>query len=190
MGETAQIPAPGPGRANQKARTRAALVAAAIKLVREGLLLSIQDAAAEALVSVATAYRYFTSAEDLWEEASIQAIDLDAWLEDVHRRIEAAGDDPIARAEVAARLVGGRMLEDQLPFRLLVKAGLDRWLAQLDQQEPDGHMPVPGQAGGTRPTPWSSRLFETHSPPGNSSVSSAPWPWCRGPTRCSPSPTR
>ncbi len=142
MGETAQIPAPGPGRANQKARTRAALVAAAIKLVREGRPLSIQDAAAEALVSVATAYRYFTSAEDLWEEASIQAIDLDAWLEDVHRRIEAAGDDPIARAEVAARLVGGRMLEDQLPFRLLVKAGLDRWLAQLDQQEPDGHMPV------------------------------------------------
>ena len=53
------------------------------------------DAAAEGLVSVATAYRYFTSAEDLWAEASWQAVEIDGWLDEVERQIEAAGDDVI-----------------------------------------------------------------------------------------------
>src|SRR6476661_6021864 len=125
MGETARVAAGDSSRVNQKARTRAALVAAGVKLVREGRPPSIPDAAADALVSVATAYRYFTSAEDLWAEASLEAVELDGWFDDVERQIEAAGDDVMARAEVAARLVGGRMLADQLPFRQLVKAGLE-----------------------------------------------------------------
>jgi AcrR family transcriptional regulator len=141
MGETADVAARGSSRVNQKARTRAALVAAAIKLLREGRPPSIPDAAAEALVSVATAYRYFTSAEDLWAEASLEAVELDGWLDDVERQIEGAGDDVMARAEVAARVVG-RMLEDQLPFRQLAKAELERWFAQLDHPEPEGQVPV------------------------------------------------
>jgi AcrR family transcriptional regulator len=142
MGETARVAARDSSRVNQKARTRAALVAAAVTLVREGRPPSIPDAAAEALVSVATAYRYFTSAEDLWAEASLEAVEFDGLLDDVERQIEAAGDDVMARAEVAARVVVGRMLEDQLPFRQLVKAGLEQWFAQRDQPEADEHMPI------------------------------------------------
>lgn len=92
-------------------------------------------------MSVATAYRYFTSAEDLWGEASWQAVEIDGWLDDVERQIEAAGADVMARAEVAASVVR-RMLEDQLPFRQIAKAELERWFAQLERHEPEEQVPV------------------------------------------------
>jgi AcrR family transcriptional regulator len=117
-------------RTNQKARTRADLVAAAARLLAQGRPPSIPDAAAAALVSVATAYRYFPSAEDLWSEAASQALDFDAWLTDVDDEIDKAGDDVTARAEVAARIVGGRMLAEQRPFRQLIKASFERWFTQ------------------------------------------------------------
>src|ERR1700689_4225275 len=58
-------------RSNQKTRTRAALLQAATDLFREGRSPSMPEAADRALVSVATAYRYFSSAEDLWWEATL-----------------------------------------------------------------------------------------------------------------------
>lgn len=118
------------GRTNQKARTRADLVAAAGRLLAEGRPPSIPDAAAAALVSVATAYRYFTSAEDLWSEAASQSLDFDSWLAQVDQEIDKVGDDVAARAELAARIVGGRMLADQGPFRQLTKASFERWFTQ------------------------------------------------------------
>jgi AcrR family transcriptional regulator len=144
MDETARVGGSPSSRVNQKTRTRAALLAAAGKLVREGRPPSMPDAAAEALVSVATAYRYFATADDLWAEASIAAADIDGWLEAAHREIEAAGRDPVARAEVAARVIGGRMLDDPLPFRQLVKAGMDQWFAQHNDPKVDR---VPVRAG-------------------------------------------
>jgi AcrR family transcriptional regulator len=47
------------GRENQKLRTRRALVAAARELITQGRLPSVADVAEAALVSPATAYRYF-----------------------------------------------------------------------------------------------------------------------------------
>jgi AcrR family transcriptional regulator len=47
------------GRRNQKARTRDALVAAARTLLAEGTTPTVEEAAAAALVSRTTAYRYF-----------------------------------------------------------------------------------------------------------------------------------
>ena len=58
------------GRSNQKARTRTALLQSATGLVKEGRPPSMPEAADRALVSIATAYRYFSSAEELWWEAS------------------------------------------------------------------------------------------------------------------------
>lgn len=49
------------GRTQQKQRTRAALVAAAREQVARGLSPTVEDAAAAASVSRATAYRYFPS---------------------------------------------------------------------------------------------------------------------------------
>lgn len=120
------------GRANQKARTRAALLQAATDLVRDGRPPSMQDAADRALVSIATAYRYFASAEDLWWEASTAAVALQPVFATAHEHIEAAGSDPRARLEAIIRSLGFEMLDDQVPYRLLAKAALAQWLRQVD----------------------------------------------------------
>jgi len=57
-------------RANQKARTRAAIIAAAQELQRQGTLPTVEQAAEQARVSRATAYRYFPTKEALLVELS------------------------------------------------------------------------------------------------------------------------
>lgn len=127
------------GRTNQKERTRRALLQAASELIREGLEPSVPEAAARALVSVATAYRYFSSAEDLfWEasEAGLTEISAEALT-----NVEAAGDDPQARLEATIRSIGFRMLDDEAPFRQAAKLALDQWFRQVDV-DPGDRVPV------------------------------------------------
>jgi AcrR family transcriptional regulator len=57
-------------RANQKARTRAAIIAAARELQRQGTPPTVEQAAEQARVSRATAYRYFPTKEALLVEIS------------------------------------------------------------------------------------------------------------------------
>jgi AcrR family transcriptional regulator len=60
----------GPGgRVNQKARTRAAIVDACAELVRSGAEVTMPEVASRALVSEATAYRYFPDLISLLREA-------------------------------------------------------------------------------------------------------------------------
>ena len=59
------------GRANQKRRTRKDLLEAASRLMREGRRPSLDEVAEAALVSRATAYRYFSGIEALLLEASL-----------------------------------------------------------------------------------------------------------------------
>jgi AcrR family transcriptional regulator len=59
------------GRSNQKRRTRKALLEAAGRLMKEGRKPSFEEVAEAALVSRATAYRYFTGVEPLLVEASL-----------------------------------------------------------------------------------------------------------------------
>lgn len=94
------------------------------------------EAADRALVSVATAYRYFTTAEELWEEAAVFSIDELFDEEAVLRALDAAGDDVEARLEVVIRMIGWRMLDEELPYRHMAKTSLDRWFAQ--QRRGDG----------------------------------------------------
>ena len=61
------------GRAAQKLRTRRALLAAARALASRGEHVTVTAAAAEAGMSRATAYRYFTSGETLAMEAALDA---------------------------------------------------------------------------------------------------------------------
>jgi AcrR family transcriptional regulator len=129
------------GRANQRARTRAALTRAAGDLMREGHAPSMPAAADRALVSVATAYRYFATAEELWEEAAVFAIDEVVDEAAVERAVEAAGDDVEARLEVVVRQIGWTMLDEELRYRQMAKTSLDRWFAQ--QRNPDAdHRPT------------------------------------------------
>src|SRR6202161_2040694 len=57
------------GRANQKARTRAAIVDACGDLVRSGAEVTMPEVARRAMVSEATAYRYFPDLISLLREA-------------------------------------------------------------------------------------------------------------------------
>lgn len=127
------------GRSNQRARTRAALLDAATQLVREGRPPSIPDAADLALVSVATAYRYFPSADQLWLEASDALVEWEPTLAESNARIEAAGDDVMDRLEAAIQAVGFRMIDDQAPYRRVAQSALDQWFSAA--HEPHGERP-------------------------------------------------
>ena len=98
------------------------------------------EAADRALISVATAYRYFASAEDLWWEGSAAAINEPA-ITATDNLIEAVGSDPEARLEALIRLVNFPMLDDQVPYRRLAKAALEQWFSQADTPE-GGRAPV------------------------------------------------
>ena len=117
-------------RVNQKARTRAAILEAAIEILREGREPTVPEAAERARVSPATAYRYFPSAEDLQHEASDELLSFVSSSGEVASAIDAAGDDVYARVEALVRTLGHRMLTDQAPFRQQAKAGHERWFAQ------------------------------------------------------------
>ena len=62
-------PVPSDPRANQRERTRSAIMDGARKLLREGKIPSVADAAEVARVSRATAYRYFPTQSALIQEA-------------------------------------------------------------------------------------------------------------------------
>ena len=59
------------GRPNQRQRTRKDLLEATARLVREGRTPTLEEVAENALVSRATAYRYFTGIEPLLVEAAL-----------------------------------------------------------------------------------------------------------------------
>jgi AcrR family transcriptional regulator len=82
-------------RPNQKRRTRKALLEAASRLMKQGCKPGIEEIAEEALVSRATAYRYFPSVDALLLEAS-----LDVAIPDADTLFgEEASHDPVLRLE-------------------------------------------------------------------------------------------
>ena len=66
------------GRPNQKSRTRKDLLQAASRLMKQGRKPSLEEIAEEALISRATAYRYFPRVEALLLEASLDVAILEA----------------------------------------------------------------------------------------------------------------
>lgn len=111
-----------PARVNQKNRTRAALVEAARQLVADGATPSVSEVAETALVSVATAYRYFPTQEALLAEAAMAP--LVSALEGTVTAAEQENDPETALAlfvsavvretsahEAAFRVLYGRSLE-------------------------------------------------------------------------------
>ncbi len=125
------------GRANQRARTHRALIDAAYQLMSEGRPPSMPEAAERALVSVATAYRYFRTAEELWADAAVfgsrSIIDPD----ELAAGIQACGDDVEARVATMAELQQGALLERQFFARQSAKTSLDKWFAQQGTADAD-----------------------------------------------------
>src|ERR1019366_10595482 len=101
----------------QKARTRRALLDAATQLIRDGKPPSMPEVAEAALVSPATAYRYFPSAQALWEEASLELVE--PWSTDL---VDNAGNDPAARLDAVVKTIGWHMLDEKVLYRSLVRA--------------------------------------------------------------------
>ncbi len=93
------------------------------------------EAAERALVSVATAYRYFSTAEDLWWEASTETVMRQGVVVEADEQMQAAGDDPQLRLSALTRSIGFGMLDDQVPYRQFAKTALEMWFRQTDVRE-------------------------------------------------------
>ncbi|MDF3935584.1 TetR/AcrR family transcriptional regulator [Pseudomonas citronellolis] len=102
-------------RANQKRRTRKDLLLAAGRLLREGRDPSLEEVAEAALVSRATAYRYFPGVEALLLEAS-----LDLALPEPQALFAGAPDDPLARVERLHEVFHGMLLANEKPLRMML----------------------------------------------------------------------
>lgn len=112
---------PSAGRARQRARTRADLLAAARRLLAEGAPVTVAAAAEAAGVSRATAYRHFSDAETLTTEAV-----LDAEVPSVEAALEGLAD-PRARA-LAVQSLFLRLAREQEPrFRAFLARTMDAW---------------------------------------------------------------
>jgi len=135
------------GRINQKQRTRRAIVEAAAELVRENKTPSVADAAERALVSRATAYRYFPSQQSLLIE--VQA---DATQPSIDNVLAKAGADIEARVEAIARELARMVLADEALFRNQMRATQDAWFAG------EGDASVPVREG--RRMVWIDRALE------------------------------
>ena len=93
------------------------------------------EVAQRALVSVATAYRYFPSAEELWWEAAAAGAEDTKITANSSELIAAAGMDPRARLEALIRSTGFHMLENQVPYRRIAKGALEQWFRQQSDPE-------------------------------------------------------
>jgi AcrR family transcriptional regulator len=121
------------GRLNQKRRTRRALIEAASNLVRAGQQPSVAEAAEAALVSKATAYRYFPTQHALLEEVGFEAMHPSA-----RSLLEGAPEhDPQARFETILRAVHGYMTSEEALLRTMLKVTQERWLESADRAEQD-----------------------------------------------------
>lgn len=106
---------PPQGRSQQKQRTRKDLLDAAARLVRDGQRPSLDDVAEAALVSRATAYRYFPSIEALLLEAAVHVAAPDAEV------FEAASPtDPIDRLWRVDAAFEAMIRENEAPLRLML----------------------------------------------------------------------
>lgn len=112
------------GRENQKRRTRRHLLDAAARLLAQGKTITLEDVAAEALVSRATVYRYFTSPEQLMSEA---ALDLAAPQPEALFAKDTSAD-PVARLEKADEALDAMVYANETALRAFLIVALQRKL--------------------------------------------------------------
>jgi AcrR family transcriptional regulator len=110
------------GRANQRERTRRAIVAAARELIRGGGEVTMPGVAKSALVSEATAYRYFPDLASLLREALAGV-----WPSPEHALDPVARSvDPVERVAYATEVLLRHVLAYQGAVRAMISATLTR----------------------------------------------------------------
>ena len=114
------------GRANQKRRTRKALLDAAARLMKQGVRPSFEEVAEEALVSRATAYRYFPGVEPLLVEAALDVAMPEA---DALFGGPDAPADPAERVKRTDAAVEAMVFENEAAIRTMLLHSLQQRLA-------------------------------------------------------------
>ncbi len=113
---------PTAGRPNQKARTRKHLLETAARLVKDGRSTSLEEIASEALVSRATAYRYFPNLEALIVEAGLHIAMPEP--DDIFEKDRTV--DPIARLVRADTALHEGILANEASLRIMIAHSLKR----------------------------------------------------------------
>jgi AcrR family transcriptional regulator len=128
MEDTEQV-----GRPNQRRRTRKDLLQATARLVRQGRKPTLEEIAEEAIVSRATAYRYFPNVEALLREAALDvaAPEPEGLFEDD------AGNDPVARLDKVDTALHEMIQANEASLRLMLASSLEqRVRGQIDGDLP------------------------------------------------------
>lgn len=118
------------GRANQKRRTRAAIVAAAGDLMAQGITPTVPQAAEAALVSRTTAYRYFPTQESLLVELAM-GVDVDDVEELVARPL--GEESPTDRVVAVLDLFNRHVSDAEAQYRSALRLYMDQWLGAATQ---------------------------------------------------------
>lgn len=121
------------GRPNQKTRTRKDLLQAASRLVQQGRTPTLEEVAEEALVSRATAYRYFPSVEALLVEAAVDVATPVA--EEILR--DEGSRDPVKRLQRVETALYDMILANEPMLRTLLAHTIQRGA----QAEENGKLP-------------------------------------------------
>ncbi len=123
--------APLSGRPNQRRRTRKDLLEAAARLVKQGRKPSLEEIAEEALVSRATAYRYFPNVEALLVEASFDIAIPGA--DELFRGSPEA--DPVARVQRVDKVLHDVILANEASLRMMLAHTLQNATAGVQDGE-------------------------------------------------------
>ena len=135
------------GRINQKRRTRAAILAAAGELLEQGQRPTVAEVADAALVSRATAYRYFPTQEYLLFEAALESTrsDIDRELDE-----NTPPEDPEARLEMLIHALQERIVDKEAAFRTMLRLSLE----QSPEEERHGGESAPSRLRGGGRVRW------------------------------------
>ena len=117
-----------PGRANQKSRTRQDLLRAAARLMQDRRTPTLADVAEAAMVSRATAYRYFPGMDALLVEAA-----LDVAMPDAGSLFAGVSEaDPVARLDRVDKAVAEMIRANEPALRHMLIHSLQRRLEAGD----------------------------------------------------------
>jgi AcrR family transcriptional regulator len=136
------------GRINQKRRTRAAILGAAVELLEQGQSPTVAEVADAALVSRATAYRYFPTQEYLLFEAALESTrsDIDRELDE-----NTLPEDPETRLEMLIDALQKRIVDKEPAFRTMLRLSLEQF---PEEEERHGGESAPSRLRGGGRVRW------------------------------------
>lgn len=115
-----------PGRARQKARTRRSLIEAALRLRARRAPYTLDDVAAEAEVSRATAYRYFASLAALNAELALVVR-----IKTAEELLDPRETDPLKRLHRVHAHLFELVRRHEAEFRAYVRNSMEEWERDL-----------------------------------------------------------